>query len=173
MTIIAYADPPYVGQAKRHYNSDEVDHVKLIAELVKYDGYALSCSTTSLRHLLPLFPNEARVAAWVKPFAFFHSGSRGHPPYAWEPVIFCSARPTKKSPKGVRDWLSCNAFGVTPAERAYGKSVGVVGIKPPAFYLWLFSILGCEPQDKFLDMFPGSGMGSRTWKQWCKDLTKV
>lgn len=23
---IAYADPPYIGQAKKHYGSEEVDH---------------------------------------------------------------------------------------------------------------------------------------------------
>ena len=27
---VAYADPPYVGQAKRHYNMPEVDHEELI-----------------------------------------------------------------------------------------------------------------------------------------------
>jgi site-specific DNA-adenine methylase len=42
--IFAYADPPYVGQAKRHYNSEEVDHVALIQMLVSDfpDGWALS-----------------------------------------------------------------------------------------------------------------------------------
>lgn len=37
---IAYADPPYIGQAKRHYRNDpsgipaaEVDHAALIAEM--------------------------------------------------------------------------------------------------------------------------------------------
>lgn len=38
----AYADPPYIGQAKRHYSHDprcaEIDHTKLIAELAQYDG---------------------------------------------------------------------------------------------------------------------------------------
>ena len=23
---VAYADPPYIGQAKRHYGEDEIDH---------------------------------------------------------------------------------------------------------------------------------------------------
>ena len=30
----AYADPPYIGQARRHYQQDEVDHKKLIEQLV-------------------------------------------------------------------------------------------------------------------------------------------
>lgn len=42
----AYADPPYIGQAKRHYQSEEVDHEKLIKRLINEypDGWALSLS---------------------------------------------------------------------------------------------------------------------------------
>ena len=46
----AYADPPYIGQAKRHYSHDpncaEVDHAELIAQLCSEfpDGWALSAS---------------------------------------------------------------------------------------------------------------------------------
>lgn len=46
----AYADPPYIGQAKRHYSRDpccaEVDHTELVAQLNTYDAWALSLSTT-------------------------------------------------------------------------------------------------------------------------------
>lgn len=84
----AYADPPYVGQARRHYGCTEINHAMLISHLVSDfpDGWALSCSSTSLRELLPLCPEDARVAAWVKPFASFKPGV--NPAYAWEPVIF-------------------------------------------------------------------------------------
>jgi len=54
----AYADPPYMGQAKKHYSHDpncaEVDHAALIERLNAYDGWALSLSTPSLKHILPL-----------------------------------------------------------------------------------------------------------------------
>lgn len=44
----AYADPPYIGQAKRLYGdhpdfAGEVDHAALIVDLLRYDGWALSC----------------------------------------------------------------------------------------------------------------------------------
>ena len=39
---LAYADPPYPGQAKIHYSHDpkcaEVDHEELIKQLEQYDG---------------------------------------------------------------------------------------------------------------------------------------
>jgi hypothetical protein len=56
----AYADPPYIGQAKRHYSHDpqcaEVDHAELIARLCQGypDGWALSLSSPSLKQVLSL-----------------------------------------------------------------------------------------------------------------------
>lgn len=53
----AYADPPYRGQAKRHYSHDplcaEVDHVALIRRLnVEFpDGWALSLSSPSIPYV--------------------------------------------------------------------------------------------------------------------------
>ena len=53
---LAYADPPYVGQAKKHYSHDpkcaEVDHAALFRQLSEYDGWALSLSSPSLGFLL-------------------------------------------------------------------------------------------------------------------------
>lgn len=44
---LAYADPPYIGQARRHYANDpsgvpaeEVDHEALLDLLQGYDGWA-------------------------------------------------------------------------------------------------------------------------------------
>ena len=60
----AYADPPYIGQAKRHYSADplcaEVDHHELINRLVAEfpDGWALSASTPSLAIILPMCPSR-------------------------------------------------------------------------------------------------------------------
>jgi hypothetical protein len=71
---VAYADPPYPGQSKRHYGNHpdyagEVDHAELVSRLVtEYpDGWALSTSSTALREVLALCPEGARVAAWVNP----------------------------------------------------------------------------------------------------------
>lgn len=87
----AYADPPYIGQAKRHYSADpkcaEVDHQELIARLCSdYDAWALSLSTPTLKQILSYCPDNVRVGAWVKPFASFKPGV--NPAYAWEPVVF-------------------------------------------------------------------------------------
>jgi hypothetical protein len=72
---VAYADPPYIGQAAKYYAGQpdyagEVDHRALIQRLVADfpDGWALSCTSNSLRFLLPLCPQDVRVGAWVKPF---------------------------------------------------------------------------------------------------------
>lgn len=158
-----YADPPYLNQAKRHYGREEVDHQALIHTLKEeYDGWALSCSSPSLPILLSYCPPGIRIAAWVKPFAFFHSGTRGRPPFAWEPVIFYTPRKCYRQ-NGVRDWLACNAWGVTAKER----EIGIHGVKPPLFCEWLFELLGLEPDDELVDLFPGSGMVTNTWQKWC------
>src|SRR5688500_4295238 len=96
MMKFAYADPPYIGQAKRHYSHDplcaEVDHGELLARLQSEfpDGWALSASSPSLKTILPLCPDDVRIAAWVKSFCAFKKGVR--PAYAWEPVIFRGGR---------------------------------------------------------------------------------
>lgn len=88
---MAYADPPYPGEARKHYADDprcaEVDHAVLIAHLeLEYpDGWALSTKSPALYDLLPLCPARARVMAWVKPFCSFKPGVGVA--YAWEPVI--------------------------------------------------------------------------------------
>jgi hypothetical protein len=168
---VAYADPPYIGQSKKHYgdHSDyagEVDHEALIGRLVDEfsDGWALSCSSPSLRQLLPLCPEDVRVAAWVKPFHVFKKGVR--PAYAWEPVIFRGGRQIAQAPeKGgeqitPRDWVSAP---ITLRR-------GLVGAKPEAFCRWLFDLLGVEDGDEFVDLFPGSGSVGEAWRRWCSDL---
>src|SRR5207237_677105 len=68
----AYADPPYLGQARKHYRGVEVDHEELIDNLcANYAGWALSCSSPSLRLLLMRCPSDVRVGAWVKPFCSY------------------------------------------------------------------------------------------------------
>ena len=151
---IAYADPPYIGQAKKHYDMPEVDHRALILELEGYDGWALSCSTTSLKEVLSLCPDSVRVGAWVKPFCSFKPNV--NPAYAWEPVIFSPARGLGRDVDTVRDWVSVNIT----------LKRGLSGVKPEAFCYWLFQILGMENGDEFIDVFFGSGAVTMAWSKW-------
>ena len=153
----AYADPPYIGQAKRHYKMPEVDHKELIKDLLPYDGWALSCSSPSLQDLLPLCPDDVRVMAWVKPFAVFKPNV--NPAYAWEPVIVRGGRKRGRDIPTVRDWVSVNIT----------LKKGLVGAKPPDFCTWLFRVLNIQPGDKFVDVFPGTGIVSTAFDEWIKD----
>lgn len=152
----AYADPPYVGCAHLYPEKEEVDHAELFARLVTFDAWALSCSTPSLRLLLPMSPPETRVAAWVKPFASFKPGVRVA--YAWEPVLFAGARKGTREDQTTRDWC---AESIT-LER------GLVGAKPAGFCFWLFDLIGLTPADELVDVFPGSGAVSKAWDLWCR-----
>lgn len=154
----AYADPPYIGQAKRHYGPDasEVNHELLIAHLEEYDGWALSCSSPSLQALLPLCPPKTRVLAWVKGFAAWKPGV--HPVYAWEPVLLRPLRGrSDRTGFTVRDWFQ--------ASMTLGRPVH--GAKPLGFSLWLFSAAGLHPEDDFTDLFPGSGAVGEAWATFC------
>lgn len=158
----AYADPPYPGQAKRHYSHDprcaEVDHGELVARLVAEfpDGWALSTSSTALRDVLPLCPPDVRVMAWVKPFASFKPGV--NPAYAWEPVIVRGGRKRGRKAATVRDWVAENIT----------LKRGLSGAKPRAFCLWLFDVLGAQRGDELADLFPGSGAVTAAWREFCQ-----
>lgn len=159
---IAYADPPYPGQAEKHYRdhpdyAGEVNHAELISSLAQYGGWALSTNSRSLQYVLGLCPAGVRVLIWVK---------RGAPPfpkhgvYGWEPVIVSGARPPEPN---LRDWLICEPemFTFRPKPPDY-----VVGQKPGPFCEWLFRWLGARPEDAFADLFPGSGSVGRAWDRW-------
>lgn len=152
---VAYADPPYIGQAKKHYNSEEVDHPELIRMLYQdYEAWALSCSSPSLKEILELCPNGVRVGAWVKPFCAFKVNV--NPAYAWEPVIFYGGRKLPRAVPTVRDWVSVSIT----------LKRGLVGVKPEAFCFWVFDMLGMKPDDEFHDLFPGSGAVTQAWERW-------
>ena len=158
---VAYADPPYIGQAKKHYSHDpncaEVDHRQLVTDLMEYDGWALSCSSPSLKEILSYCPDDVRVGAWVKPFASFKPNV--NPAFAWEPVVFYGGRPRGRDIPTLRDWISANIT----------MQKGLVGVKPKMFCFWIFEMLGCEPDDEFIDLFIGSGAVTDAWKEWqCK-----
>jgi hypothetical protein len=162
----AYADPPYIGQAKQHYSADpncaEVDHAQLIAMLQRDfpDGWALSASSPSLKTILPLCPDAVRIAAWVKSFCAFKRGVR--PAYAWEPVIF----------RGGRNPV--NGFRHAPPERNGKQNTpkdfivepitlqkGLVGAKPAKVCRWILDMLNVQVGDEVVDLFPGTGIMGR------------
>jgi hypothetical protein len=158
----AYADPPYVGQSRKHYGGAEVNHALLIAHLVNDfpDGWALSCSTPSLRQLLPLCPEAARVGVWVKPFVSFKVNVT--PAYAWEPVVFMGGRKRSRDEWSGRDWVAA----MPPVFSGECRD-GVPGMKPEVFCWWLFDdVLGLRSDDEFVDLFPGSGAVARAWERY-------
>jgi hypothetical protein len=157
---LAYADPPYPGNAwlyRGHIDyAGEVDHAALIERLMGYDGWALSTSAKALPAVLRLCPAGVRVAAW-------HRGPRPtpswHPLNAWEPVIYQPARPVDTAHAAGRrvDSLIC---GVTPVTTRPGR---VIGAKPAPFCRWVFDLVGAAAGDSLDDLFPGSGAVGRAW----------
>lgn len=157
----AYADPPYIGQAKKHYgeSAKEVNHPLLIAYLNEFDAWALSLSAPSLHQILPMCPPDVRVCAWVKPFASFKPNV--NPGYCWEPVIVRGGRPLGREVPTVRDYCVANIT----------LKRGLSGAKPNAFCVWLFEFVGLRADDDFTDVFPGSDAVSRAWEQWRNQFT--
>lgn len=160
----AYADPPYIGQAKKHYSHDpncaEVDHEHLIERLVaEYpDGWALSCSSPSLKKILSYCPDDVRIGGWFKPFASFKRNVTIA--YAWEPVVFRGGRPIPITEPTVRDWVESPAVGESITLRK-----GLAGAKPKAFCFWILDILNVEAGDTLDDLFPGTGIMSRCFEE--------
>jgi hypothetical protein len=161
----AYADPPYIGQAKKHYGREssyggEVDQKALIERLCREypDGWALSSSSSALKKILSYCPDDVRVMAWVKPFASFKPGV--NPAYAWEPVIIRGGRRRGRELPTVRDWVSANIT----------LKKGLCGVKPPAFSKWVFEVLGMMSGDELADIFPGSGAVSTAWNEYRKQV---
>lgn len=186
----AYADPPYPGQAKRHYgkNGDpfegevqEVDHAELIATLERDfpDGWALSTSVPALTALLPLCPQGdaskkrhtggsvklgtgVRVCAWIRNGVPF-------PPsrvmWSWEPVI---VRTPHWKQRHAHDFIRdvCFAHQETGF---FGNTI--TGQKPRGFCYWLFDVLGVGVDDELVDLFPGSGAVGHAFESWRSQQT--
>lgn len=175
----AYADPPYIGQARKHYAHDlrcaEVDHVELIQQLhTGYDGWALSLSTPSLEEIAHICrrvvgENVVRWGSWCKPFASFKPGV--NPGYTWEPVVFCpSLEKRLRTVPTIRDYLDardpdldliCDAVKANITLRK-----GLSGAKPEPVCRWVFDLLGMKADDSFDDLYPGTGIVTRVWEQW-------
>lgn len=161
----AYADPPYPGQAKRHYGehedyAGEVDHRALVDRLDSdFDGWALSTNAKSLQAVLALCP-PVRVLIWHKPRSPHYPGVVS---FMWEPVILRGGRAPKRGAAQVQDFLSAS-----PESRQHkdGNDGYVIGAKPPVFCRWLFECAGLEADDELHDLFPGSGGVTREWQRW-------
>lgn len=117
---VAYADPPYIGQARRHYKSEEVDHKELIDMMLRdFDAWALSASSSSLNVLLPLCPA-----------------------YTWEPVLFYSSR-AKELDTTIKDHIIVSATmkkglaGAKPIEFCHWL-FKLLGMKPGDEFVDLF-----------------------------------
>jgi hypothetical protein len=172
----AYADPPYYGCCALydHHHPDGrcwddlSTHMALIERLVGEfpDGWALSCTSGSLRYLLPLCPDGARVAPWCKTFGAFKRGVR--PAYMWEPVIFYGGRnpafghshaPPQKGGKQntPKDFAIVQEGGDLLAEPITLKK-GLTGAKPERFCEWVLDLLNVGPDDEVVDLFPGTGV---------------
>jgi len=162
----AYADPPYIGQAKKHYSHDpkcqEVDHLRLVQNMCeKYDSWALSCSSPSLQEILSYCPIDVRVASWVKPFASFKPGV--NPAYTWEPVVYWRPKKRNRNHSTVKDHL---------IEKITMKK-GLSGAKPVKFCFWLFDLMGLDENDDLYDLFPGTGIVSDSWESYKRLKTKI
>ena len=156
----AFADPPYLGCGSLYRDThDEADiwdnadtHRALVERLsAEYpDGWAMCLSSPSLRTILPMCPEDCRVASWVKPFAVFKPNV--NPAYAWEPVIWRGGRRGDRQRATVRDWFA----------KEITLKRGLVGAKPEAFCRWVLDLLGFDPvADTVDDLFPGTGIMGR------------
>jgi hypothetical protein len=156
---VAYADPPYIGQAMKHYGRDpncaEVDYAQLIERLNGYDAWALSLSSPTLKQVLAVCPDDVRIGAWVKPFCAFKVNV--NPAYAWEPVIFRGGRKLTREQDTIRDWVS----------EVITLKKGLAGVKPERFCHWIFDFLGMIPGDELYDLYPGSGAVGYAWLSYC------
>lgn len=163
----AYADPPYIGQSKKHYSHDplcaEVDHRDLISRLCSEytDGWALSLSSPTLQEILSYCPNDVRVAAWVKPFCAFKANV--NPAYAWEPVIWRGGRKRNREQPTTRDWL---AESITLRK-------GLSGAKPKEFCYWVFDLLNVQIGDTLNDLFPGTGVVGTSLSEYLQTSSLV
>jgi hypothetical protein len=154
---LAYADPPYPGQASRYIPAPEVDLAALVERLGGYDGWALSTSAAALLDVWQLAPH-ARCAAWLKTWAA-NGWSRVR--WSWEPVLFVTDRRGLQpgAASAVWDGLVCSPeVGGGDWKELPGKGGGA---KPRPFVEWVLALLDYEPGDDLDDLFPGSGAVAR------------
>lgn len=167
----AVADPPYIGQSKKHYAdhpdyAGEVDHTELVERLrTGYDCWALCLHSPATyrvleiceRQGLSLYDGDIRLMSWVKPFAAFKRNVRVA--YTWEPVI------VKVAPR---------LDGAIPTRDHIAECItlkrGLTGAKPERWCHWLFGVMGLRRTDSLDDLYPGSGAVSAAWESWTAQL---
>lgn len=180
---VAYADPPYPGCAHLYADhpdyAGEVDHAGLLRDLDdQYDGWLLHSSSVALPDVIrwadKMHVEGYRIMPWVKPFAAFKRNVSVA--YAWEPVMVKPCRKPVVSHRVVmRDWLYTQTSDLANDERDFiVESItlqrGLTGAKPEAVCRWAFEMLGMEPTDELVDLYPGSGAVTRAWERWRDEL---
>lgn len=175
----AYADPPYLGRGeyyRAHHPeamtwNDPETHRSLISRLQEEypDGWAMSLSEKSLRIILPMCPEGARVAAWLTAnprFAGKPVPVRKH----FEPVIFQGGRPYCDTGNRTADYIVTQQERLPAGRPRYvmrkhelRDGTTFVGRKPRAFSIWILKLLGWMPGDQIDDLFPGSGAVTNAW----------
>ncbi len=153
----AYADPPYPGKAAYYVERQEVDHASLLEQLLAggWDGWALSTSAAAMPEVLAMCPAGIRVCVWRRQ----HRPTRSRRALnAWEPLLIYGGRDLQtERPQEVLDHLDYRG--------RYDSFPGaLIGMKPPEFAVWMFSLLGAQPGDELTDLFPGSGAIGRAWE---------
>jgi hypothetical protein len=159
---LAYADPPYPGNARLYVGhpdyAGEVDHAALLSRLATYDGWALSTSAAALPTVLAEAVAQdlpVRVAAWIRG-ARPHATAR-YPVNAWEPVLYV---PVPSRTAGEPRRVDALQHGVAAMRTLPSR---VIGTKPAAFCRWIFDLVGATVTDELDDLFPGSGIVATTW----------
>lgn len=167
----AYADPPYLGRGEyyRAHHPDAMSwdkletHQKLIERLqAEYpDGWVMSLSEKSLRTILPMCPEDARVCAWITANARF-AGNQVPVRRHFEPVILVGGRDYTETGNRAADYAVTKQeptgeprYRMVKSDLRSGKTF--VGRKPQAFARWMLDLLGAQPGDTVDDLFPGSG----------------
>lgn len=167
----AYADPPYLGRGE-YYTAhhpeamiwdDPATHKALIDRLqAEYpNGWVMSLSEQSLRVILPMCPEGARVCAWItdRPrFAGKPVPVRRH----FEPVILMGGRDYDNTGNRTGDFVFTAQeptneprYRMVKEDIRAGKTF--LGRKPQAFCRWVLDLLGVQREDEVVDLFPGTG----------------
>lgn len=168
---IGYADPPYPQQAERHYGESEVDHAELLQHLdTSYDGWLLHTSSTGLQYVMWCVEKVGvkgfRVMAWLKPFAAFKANVSVA--YAWEPIL---VKPCRKPVVSTRTtWRDEPIVFRDIVAESITLKKGTVGAKPEHVCRWAFEMLGAQPGDHLVDLYPGSGAVTRAWENWRAEI---
>jgi hypothetical protein len=135
----AYADPPYIGMAERWYKEDPCCAEIDHAKLIaQLNEYdAWALSCSSTTLQWILALCPQDVRIGAYCKTFAPFRKGVNHSYVWEPVIF-------------------------PAP----LHAGCAGAKPEKFAVWVFLMLGLQPDDEFMDLFPGSGAIGRAWEMY-------